>query len=202
MRHNKAYRKFGRTPAHRRAMFRNMATSLFQHEKIETTLHKAKDLRSVAEKLITTAKEDNLHNRRKAYGYLQSKAVVHKLFAELGPRYKDRPGGYTRVVRTRRRNGDAAELAVIQLVQEELKPKKKAKPKKKKAAPKKKKEEKVEAKEEEKPVEEEVVEAKAEEQSEEAVDAKVEETQEGETVDQGQDEDKGKDEDQEKAADE
>ena len=125
MRHQKALRKFSRTPAHRRALFRNLATSLLLHEKIETTLAKAKDLRRVAEKLITLGGEDTLHRRRQAYSYLQSKSVVHKLFAEIGPRYKARPGGYTRVVRTGNRAGDAAAMAVIELVQEELKPKEK-----------------------------------------------------------------------------
>lgn len=125
MRHQKAFRKFGRTPAHRRALFRNLATSLFKHEKLETTVHKAKDLRSVAEKLITLAGKDNLANRRRAYSYLLDKGVVHKLFTEIGPRYEKRPGGYTRVIRTRRRPGDAAELAVIELVEEKLAKKRK-----------------------------------------------------------------------------
>ena len=106
-------------------MFRNLATSLFEHGKIETTVAKAKDLRRVVEKLITVAGEDTLHRRRQAYGYITSKPVVHKLFAEIGPQFKTRPGGYTRVVRTRRRAGDAAEMAVIELVQEEYKPAKK-----------------------------------------------------------------------------
>jgi large subunit ribosomal protein L17 len=121
MRHGKVLRKFGRTPSHRRAMFRNLATSLLLNEKCETTVHKAKDLRRVVEKLITLAGTDSLHRRRKALGYIQKKAVVHKLFTELGPRYKARPGGYTRVLRTRRREGDAAEMAVIELIQEEAK---------------------------------------------------------------------------------
>lgn len=121
MRHGKAHRKFSRTPAHRRAMFRNMATSLLQHERVETTIHKAKDLRPVAEKIISLGCEDSLHNRRQALGYLKSKEMVHKLFAEIGPRFKERPGGYTRITRTRIRNGDAAEMAVIELVKEEFK---------------------------------------------------------------------------------
>ena len=136
MRHGKAHRKFSRTPAHRRAMFRNMATSLLQHERVETTIHKAKDLRPVAEKIISLGCEDSLHNRRQALSYLKSKEMVHKLFAEIGPRFKERPGGYTRITRTRIRNGDAAEMAVIELVQEDLKPAKKKK--KKASAPKKK----------------------------------------------------------------
>lgn len=116
MRHQKSLRKFGRTPAHRRAMFRNLATSLLEHERCETTVEKAKDLRRVVEKLITLAGEDTLHRRRRAYSYLQRKDVVHKLFAEIGPRYRERPGGYTRVVRTRYRAGDSAEMAIIELV--------------------------------------------------------------------------------------
>lgn len=91
MRHQKSLRKFGRTPAHRRAMFRNLATSLLEHERCETTVEKAKDLRRVVEKLITLAGEDTLHRRRRAYSYLQRKDVVHKLFAEIGPRYRERP---------------------------------------------------------------------------------------------------------------
>jgi large subunit ribosomal protein L17 len=116
MRHGKAFRKFSRTPAHRKALFRNMATELLRREQFETTVWKAKDLRPVVEKLITIAKEDNLHSRRKAYNYLKDKTVVHKLFADIGPRFKTRNGGYTRVVRTRVRVGDAAEMAVIELL--------------------------------------------------------------------------------------
>jgi large subunit ribosomal protein L17 len=127
-------------------MFRNMATSFLAHEQIQTTLPKAKDLRGVVERLVTLAKEDTLHRRRQAYGYLQDKKVVHKLFAEIGPRYKERPGGYTRVVRTGARPGDAAEMAVIQLVEAEMKTK--APKKKRKAA-----EPKKEAKKEAAPVE-------------------------------------------------
>lgn len=106
-------------------MFRNMATALLEHERIETTVGKAKDLRGVTERLITIGREDTLHNRRKAYSYLMSKKVVHKLFTEIGPRYKDRPGGYTRVLKTRVRAGDAAAMAIIELVEEEVKKKKK-----------------------------------------------------------------------------
>lgn len=120
MRHKKAFRKFSRTPAHRRAMFRNLATSLLEHGSIITTVHKAKDLRRVVEPFITLGGEDTLHNRRKAYSFLKSKEVVQKLFNEIGPKFKERPGGYTRVVRTISRPGDAAEMAVIQLVQDEL----------------------------------------------------------------------------------
>jgi large subunit ribosomal protein L17 len=130
MRHQNAYRKLTMSAAHRRAMFRNMATSLLLHEQYETSVAKAKELRPITEGLITLAKKDSLHNRRKAYSYLMSKAVVHKLFAELGPRYASRAGGYTRVLKTGHRHGDAAEMAVIQMVKEEAKAAEKAKPKK------------------------------------------------------------------------
>ncbi|MFM1847010.1 MAG: hypothetical protein RL417_484 [Pseudomonadota bacterium] len=143
MRHQHAFRKFQKSPAHRRAMFRNMATSLLREERIETTVEKAKELRGVVEPLITLAGDDTLHARRQAYSYLLDKKVVQKLFKELGPRFKARPGGYTRIVRTRNRAGDAAELAMMELLagetpaaaKEEAAPKKKAGAKKK-AAPK------------------------------------------------------------------
>lgn len=118
MRHGKGYRRFGRSAAHRRAMFRNMATSLLAHEKFETTVEKAKDLRPIVEKLITLGKQDTLHRRRLAYSYLRDKAVVHKLFAQIGPRFQSRPGGYVRIVRTRFRPGDAANLAHVELLPE------------------------------------------------------------------------------------
>ncbi|WKZ56343.1 MAG: 50S ribosomal protein L17 [Bdellovibrionota bacterium] len=116
MRHGVAFRKFARTTSHRRAMFRNLATSLLLSEHCETTIQKAKDLRRVVEPLITLAREDTLAARRRAYSYLLNKQVVHKLFADIGPRFKARPGGYTRIVRTRSRPGDAADMAIIQLV--------------------------------------------------------------------------------------
>ncbi len=118
MRHGSAFRKLNRSSSHRRSMLRNMATSLIDKELIETTVQKAKELRPVVEKLITLAKEDSLAHRRKAYGYLPDKAVVHKLFAEIGPRFKTRPGGYTRIVRSGVRAGDAADMAVISLLTE------------------------------------------------------------------------------------
>ncbi len=138
MRHQKSLRKFRRSPSHRKALFRNLATSLIKEEKVETTVPKAKDLRRVVEKLITLAGEDTLHRRRQAYAYLTSKKVVHKLFADIGPRFKARPGGYTRVIRTRNRFGDAAAMAVIELVQEDYSPKAKKKARKTTAASKKK----------------------------------------------------------------
>ena len=110
-------------------MLRNLATSLVATEKVQTTLAKAKEVRRVVEKLITLAKVDTLANRRRAYSYLLSKAAVQKLFSDLGPRYKSRPGGYLRVLRTAIRHGDAASLAVIALVGDESKkPKKRARP--------------------------------------------------------------------------
>ena len=117
MRHLKSFRKFSRTPAHRRALFRSLATSLLREERCVTTIEKAKDLRSVVEKLITNARTDSVHARRQAYAYLLSKEVVHKLFAEIAPRYAERPGGYTRVLKTGNRHGDAAEMAIIELVE-------------------------------------------------------------------------------------
>lgn len=122
MRHLKAKRKFSRTPAHRRALFRSLATGLLRDEQIETTLEKAKDLRSVVEKLITKARTGSLHARRQAYSYLMSKAVVHKLFVEIAPRFSGRSGGYTRVLKTGIRHGDAAQMAVISLVEEKASP--------------------------------------------------------------------------------
>jgi large subunit ribosomal protein L17 len=116
MRHGKTLRKLSRNASHRRALLRNLATSFIKYERFETTVQKAKELRPVVERLITLGKNDTLDARRQAYSYLMSKAVVHKLFADVGPRCKERNGGYTRIVRTRVRHGDAAELAVIELV--------------------------------------------------------------------------------------
>ena len=116
MRHRKSGRKFNRTSAHRQAMFRNMAVSLFEHEAIKTTLPKAKELRRVAEPLITLAKEDSVANRRLAFARTRSKEAVGKLFNELGPRYKERPGGYMRVLKMGFRAGDNAPMAYVELV--------------------------------------------------------------------------------------
>ena len=116
MRHRKSGRRLNRTSAHRRAMFRNMAASLVEHEVIKTTLAKAKELRRVVEPLITLAKEDTVANRRLAFARTRSKAAVGKLFTELGPRYQDRPGGYTRILKAGFRVGDAAPVAYIELV--------------------------------------------------------------------------------------
>ena len=116
MRHRKSGRKLNRNSSHRKAMFRNMASSLIEHEIIKTTLPKAKELRRVAEPLITLAKEDSVANRRLAFSRTRSKAAVGKLFAELGPRYVERPGGYTRILKCGFRAGDAAPMAFIELV--------------------------------------------------------------------------------------
>lgn len=116
MRHRKSHRKFSRTSSHRKAMFKNMAVALFTHEIIKTTLPKAKDLRGVAERLITLSKEDTVARRRFAFAKLRDDVIVRKLFNELGPRYQGRPGGYTRVLKCGFRQGDAAPMAIIELV--------------------------------------------------------------------------------------
>ncbi len=116
MRHHKAGRRLNRNSSHRKAMFSNMTNSLFDHGIIKTTLPKAKELRRVAEPLITLAKKDSVANRRLAFARLRDKAMVGKLFNELAPRYKERPGGYTRIMKCGFRSGDAAPMAYIELV--------------------------------------------------------------------------------------
>ncbi|EMP53973.1 50S ribosomal protein L17 [Marinobacter santoriniensis NKSG1] len=116
MRHRKSGRKFSRTSAHRKAMFRNMTASLVEHELIKTTLPKAKELRRVAEPLITLSKNDSVANRRLAFSRLRDDAAVAKLFDELGPRYSDRPGGYLRILKCGFRAGDNAPMAFVELV--------------------------------------------------------------------------------------
>lgn len=116
MRHRKSGRKFNRTSAHRQAMLRNMAVSLLEHEAIKTTLPKAKELRRVAEPLITLAKNDSVANRRLAFARTRSDAIVGKLFNELGPRFKNRPGGYIRILKMGYRTGDNAPMAYVELV--------------------------------------------------------------------------------------
>ena len=141
MRHKSAGRRLGRTTSHRVAMFRNMVTSFLEHEKITTTDAKAKEIRSIAEKMITLGKKGDLHAMRQAASYIRDKKVVTKLFTAIAPRYKERAGGYTRIIKLGLRPGDNAPLSVIELVEEQLEvqvPKKKA-PKKaatKAAAPK------------------------------------------------------------------
>lgn len=116
MRHQKSGRLLNRTSAHRKLMFANMASSLIKHEIIKTTTVKAKELRRVAEPLITLAREDTVANRRLAFARLRNQAAVGKLFSELGPRYAQRPGGYTRILKVGYRHGDGAQVAYIELV--------------------------------------------------------------------------------------
>ncbi|HAB77430.1 MAG TPA: 50S ribosomal protein L17 [Gammaproteobacteria bacterium] len=116
MRHLKSGKKLNRTSSHRKAMFSNMTASLIEHEVIKTTLPKAKELRRVAEPLITLAKNDSVANRRLAFSRLRSDSAVGKLFAELGPRYQARPGGYLRILKSGFRAGDAAPMAIVELV--------------------------------------------------------------------------------------
>ena len=118
MRHRKSGRILGRTSDHRRAMFRNMAASLIEHERITTTVPKAKELRRVVEPLITLAGEDSVSRRRLAYNRLRNRKVVGKLFDELGPRFKERPGGYLSILKKGPRPGDAAPMAIVRLVED------------------------------------------------------------------------------------
>lgn len=116
MRHRNTGRQLSRNSAHRKAMFSNMITSLFRHEFIKTTLPKAKELRGVAEPLITLAREDSVANRRLAFSKLRDREIVAKLFKTIGPRYKKRPGGYLRVLKAGFRPGDSAPMAIVELV--------------------------------------------------------------------------------------
>ncbi len=116
MRHAKKGRQLSRTASHRRALLRNLATALFRHGRIQTTTAKAKELRPFAERLITLAKRGDVHARRMAARKISDRAVLGKLFDEIGPRYGDRPGGYTRILKVGARAGDAAEMALIELV--------------------------------------------------------------------------------------
>ncbi|MEM8789347.1 MAG: 50S ribosomal protein L17 [Pseudomonadota bacterium] len=120
MRHGHGYRKLNRTHEHRKAMFANMASSLIEHEQIKTTLPKAKELRRVMDKLISLGKRGDLHARRLAASRLKQDAAVAKLFETLGPRYKDRNGGYTRVLKAGFRYGDMAPMAIIELVERDV----------------------------------------------------------------------------------
>ncbi len=127
MRHNKAGRRLGRTTSHRSAMFRNMVTSFLSHERITTTDAKAKELRSIAEKMITLGKRGDLHAMRQAASVIRDKKVVTKLFTTIAPRYKERPGGYTRIVKLGIRPGDNAPVSILELVEEQVEKKKSAK---------------------------------------------------------------------------
>lgn len=116
MRHRKSGKRLGRTSTHKKAMVRNMVTSLLEHERIVTTTPKAKEVRRVADKMITLAKRGGLHARRQALSFIQDKSVVAKLFDTLGQEYMDRNGGYTRIIQTGNRVGDAAPMAILELV--------------------------------------------------------------------------------------
>jgi len=177
MRHRKHTFKIGKTGAHRKAMMANMLTSLFEHGRIKTTVVKAKELRRWADKMITAAKIGDLHNLRKVISVMRPKSdeekdIVSKLFDEIAPKYKERPGGYTRIVKLNTRKGDGAELCFIELVEEELTFKTKAAP----AA----KEEKAEAPAEEATEAETSEEEKAEAPAEEATEAETSEEEKAE----------------------
>ena len=154
--HNRiGFNRLGRKPSHRKALHRNMVTSLIKHERIETTQAKAKEIRRTAEKLVTRAKVDSVHNRRIVAKTVYEKDAVNKLFTEVGPRFASRPGGYTRILKLGKRSGDAAEMVILEFLGEDEKTEAKKTASKKKAAasktaPKKKSEPKAEA---EKPVE-------------------------------------------------
>lgn len=117
MRHRKKGRELSRTASHRTALMRNMATSLIEHERIRTTEAKAKELRPVVEKLITLGGTDDVHSRRRARRMIADRDVLQKLFGDVGPRFRERPGGYTRIIKLGARRGDGAELAIIELVE-------------------------------------------------------------------------------------
>lgn len=116
MRHKKAGKQLGRDTKHRRALFRNLVTSLLDHGKIETTIAKAKAIKPIAEKMITIGKRGGLHERRMAFSYIKGESVVTKLFDSIAPRFHDKSGGYIRIVKTRRRLGDSAEMAMVELI--------------------------------------------------------------------------------------
>lgn len=183
MRHGKSFRKLSRLSAHRKAMMRNMVTSLFEHEQIRTTDAKAKELRKVADHMIGLAKEGSLHSRRQALSYVRSKKTVHKLFAELGPRYASRTGGYLHINKLGPRIGDGAPISIVTLVTDEIKKPKRRRRRRKaadKAAPQV-EQQAAEAKAEEAPAEEAAIEEpKAEEtpEKEAATEAEAEETAE------------------------
>ncbi len=132
MRHRKGGSKLGRNPAHRRATLRNLVTNVIERERIETTLARARAARPLVERMITLGKRDSLHTRRQAAAFLMTPASVKRLFGEIGPRFSERPGGYTRIVRAGFRHGDNAEVAILELVGSEMKVKEK-KAKKEKA---------------------------------------------------------------------
>lgn len=168
--HNRVgFNRLGRKPSHRKALHRNMVTSLIKHERIETTQAKAKEIRRTAEKLVTRAKVDSVHNRRIVAKTVYEKDAVNKLFTEVGPRFADRPGGYTRILKLGQRSGDAAEMVILEFLGEDetVQPGKKA-ASKKKAAPKKTEAKKVEEAKPEEPKAENAADAPAEEPEAEA----------------------------------
>lgn len=126
MRHNKSGRRLGRKPDHRQHMMQNMVTSFFENEKITTTVTRAKELRKLVEKMITLGKRGDLHARRQALRVIHEQKVVAKLFEMIAPRYSERPGGFTRIIRLENRQGDNAPMAIIELVEEGYEPKQKA----------------------------------------------------------------------------
>lgn len=129
MKHKIGFNRLGRKASHRKSLHRNMTTSLFRYERIKTTKAKALSIRRTAEKMITRAKEDSVHNRREIGKDIKDKEILAKLFTELGPRYKERPGGYTRILKLGYRQGDAAEMVLLELVEEEVAEQKKGKKK-------------------------------------------------------------------------
>jgi large subunit ribosomal protein L17 len=131
VRHQRAGKKLGRDSAHRKALYSNLAGALIEHGRIKTTVTKAKAVKPIAEQMITLGRRGDLHARRQAAAFLRSRDVVHKLFAEVAPRFKDRPGGYARIIKIGPRPGDAAEMAYLELVEDELTPK----PRRRSAAP-------------------------------------------------------------------
>ena len=189
MRHRKAGLKLNRTSSHRDAMFRNMVTSLFKHQRIRTTDVKAKELRRWADNLITLAKRGDLHARRQALSIVREKEVVHKLFAEAAEQYGDRSGGYTRIIKLGRRPGDAAPISLIELVLSVDEQKKKVKKKKKAKATmdKKSADKKKDIKEKKKPLEEDIEKTKTDEEEKAAVVEEKDETK----IEQVKPDDKG-----------
>lgn len=135
MRHGNSGRQFGRNSSHRRALFRNLVTSFLEHGHIETTEAKAKEIRGIAEKMITLGKRGDLHAKRQALAFITNRDVVAKLFSEIGPRVANRDGGYTRIIKTRVRLGDSAPMAILEMVDEEGQAAPAAKPKREKKAP-------------------------------------------------------------------
>lgn len=130
MKHRVGFNRLGRKPAHRKALHRNMVTSLFRHERIRTTKAKAREIRRTAEKMITRAKVDSVHNRRMVGRDVKDQEILAKLFVEIGPRFAGRPGGYTRMLKIGRRGGDASEMVILELVRDEVPEKKTARQRK------------------------------------------------------------------------